>query len=248
MTFHHKLLALIFVNLALMCYAISQEFAWYYILFAWLGSKIFNAIGHEIGMHRLWTHRSFNTTRLKEFILHLFATPLLYGSSITYVGVHRHHHMYADTEKDSHIISPWYSMLFYKRNKNYNINPKLVADVIKDPYHKFFHKNYFYINVLILILCLALLGPVITGWSLSFMVVYNWLAACALNVLGHTPALGYRKFNTVDRSANNTVLQFLFWGVGLHNNHHANPSSWTVKTTKYEVDFPGFLIKHFFKK
>ena len=77
------------IHLALVLYAMFTEWSWWFLLGSFLTAKIFNAVGNEIALHRLWCHKAFTTSRWKEFVLHFFATPLLYGSSITYAGIHR---------------------------------------------------------------------------------------------------------------------------------------------------------------
>lgn len=213
---------------------------------AWILAKLFNAIGNEIALHRLWTHKSFKTTKFKELLLHCFSMPLLYGSSITYAGVHRQHHAYSDTERDPHITRPWWKVVFYVRNEKYSIETRLVSDLIKDPYHKFFHKNYFKLNVLLLILLLLVFGIEITGYFLSFNIIYNFIAAGLVNVLGHRPEYGTRPYDTNDNSSNNTFLKWLTWNEGYHNNHHHKPGSYTYALNPGEFDFPALLIEKFF--
>ncbi len=227
-------------------YVMIFHWSWWLLLLAIIVSKLFNAIGNEIALHRLWCHKSFQTERWKEVILHIFSIPLLYGTSITYSGVHRQHHAYADTEKDPHITRPWWKVFFYIRNKNYSIENKFVSDLIRDPWHKWTHKNYFKLNLLLFLLFLLFLGPIYTGWLLSFMVIYNFIGAGLVNVFGHRPEHGTRPFETKDSSSNNFYLQMLTWNEGLHNNHHKYPNSYTYVHNKGDFDFPAFLIKKFF--
>lgn len=246
LTFQQKLLAMLALHFTILVYVLAFHWSFFLLFGAWLVAKIFNAVGNEIALHRLWTHKSFKTSRIKEFILHLFAIPLLYGSSITYAGVHRQHHAYSDTEKDPHITRPWYKVVFYIRNEKYSIETKLVADLIKDPWHKFVHKNYFKINICLLLICWAIFGIEITGYFLSFNIIYNFIAAGLVNVLGHRPEYGSRNYDTRDQSTNNSFLKWLTWNEGYHNNHHYKPNSYTYALNPGEFDFPGILIKMLF--
>lgn len=245
-SFHHKLLLFLLIHFILMMYVLVSSWSIYMLFVAWIVAKIFNAIGNEIALHRLWTHKSFKTKKWKEILLHCFSFPLLYGSSITYAGIHRQHHAFSDTEKDPHITYPWWKVVFYVRNKNYSIDPKIVADLIRDPCHKFFHKNYFKINVLLLIFLLIAFGIDFTGYFLSFNIIYNFIAAGLVNVLGHRPIYGERKYETKDLSSNNKFLKWLTWNEGYHNNHHYKPNSYTYALNPGEFDFPAILIKYFF--
>lgn len=243
-TFNQKLIGLVFVHIGILTYAMITDFSWWYLLFGYLFAKLANMLGHEIGMHRLWSHNSFKTTKLKEYILHAFAFPMLFGSTIVYAAVHRDHHKYADTPKDPH-REGLMDKLFYVRDQGYQIKPRSVYDLVKDPTHKFLHDNYLKLNTLILVLVLVLLGPVVTGWTLSFVIVYMWIGGLTVNTLGHDPSKGYRNFETDDKSTNNYFLQFVFPGVGLHNNHHAHPGKYRLSMAKGEHDFPAWIIEHF---
>jgi fatty-acid desaturase len=91
-SFHTKLLSMLGIHTVLVVYAMFSAWGWWTLLWAYIAAKIFNAVGNEVALHRLWCHKAFKTARWKEFVLHFFATPLLYGSSITYAGIHRQHH------------------------------------------------------------------------------------------------------------------------------------------------------------
>jgi stearoyl-CoA desaturase (delta-9 desaturase) len=209
---------------------------------------MFNVLGNECGLHRLWCHKSYKTQPWKEWILHVFAVPLLYGSSIVYAGIHRQHHAYSDTEKDPHITRPWWKAVFYVRNKKHNIEHRFVSDLTKSPIHRWIHRNYFIINAGLLFVMLLAIGPILTGWTLSFMVIYNFLTAGLVNVLGHRPEYGARTFDTNDRSSNNLLVQIVSWNEGLHNHHHHNAGAWDFRVNRHDFDFPALWIKYFFMK
>ena len=247
LTYNQKLISLVLVHCCLVIYAILTNFRWDFLIAAYLLAKLFNMLGHEIGMHRLWSHNSFETTKIKEFILHLFALPILFGSTVVYAAVHKDHHATADTSKDPHLES-LREKLFYVRESSYKIKIKYVIDLLRDPIHKFFHIHYIRLNVLILLLSILILGPILTGWFLSFMIVYMWFGGLAINSLGHTSKYGYRNFDTPDKSSNNYILQYIFPGIGLHNNHHAHPGRYNLAMTNKEHDICGWVIKQFFIK
>ena len=247
LTFNQKLIGLVLVHCSLMVYAMMTNFRWDFLLVAYLLAKLFNMLGHEIGLHRLWSHRSFETTKFKEYVLHLFALPILFGSTVIYTAVHKDHHATADTPRDPHLES-LREKLFYIRESNYKIKIKYVTDLLRDPLHKFLHIHYLKLNVLILFLAILIVGPVLTGWFLSFIIVYIWIGGLAINSLGHMPNWGYRNFDTPDNSSNNYILQFMFPGIGLHNNHHAHPNMYNLAITKKEHDMCGWVIKTFFIK
>lgn len=247
MSWHQKLMVMLAIHFSIFMFAIITEFSWWYLLFGYVFSKVFNILGFEIGLHRLWSHKSFTTKPWKEYLLHVFAFPLLYGSSIVFSGVHRQHHAYSDTKKDPHIVTPRWKSIFYIREKGFKIESKFVSDLIHSPTHKWIHRHYFPLNVLLLVLFLALFGPVITGWFLSFMVIYNFVSAALFNILTHVPELGTRTFDTKDNSTNNWFVQLITWSEGLHNHHHYDSKKWDFRVNKGDIDIPALFIKYLFK-
>jgi|688.fasta_scaffold85553_4 fatty-acid desaturase len=247
LTFHQKLMGLLLIHFIILVYTFSVKFSIPMFILGMVIAKIFNAVGNEVALHRLWCHKSFKTDKWKEYLLHCFAVPLLYGTSITYTGVHRQHHAYADTDKDPHITRPWWKVVFYVRNEKYAIENKFVSDLVRQPEHKWLHKHYFQINLLILLLFILIFGIQLTGWLLSYMIIHNFIAAGLVNVLGHRPEYGTRPFDTRDNSSNNTFLKWFTWNEGYHNNHHNNAGSYTYVVEKGQFDFPAIIIEKFFK-
>lgn len=248
LSFHTKLMCMLFIHFSLFFYSVIYHWNWSFFLIALVIAKLIGYIGNEIGMHRFWSHKSFKTEKWKEMLMHICAVPLLCGSSIAFVGIHRQHHAYSDTEHDPHQTNSALKTLFYIRDSKTQISPKIVADLIKCPVHKFLHEHYFKINIIVLLFALVILGPIYTGWFVSGSVVYSFIVIGLVNIYGHKPQYGKRNFETNDKSTNNFWLQALTWNHGLHNNHHKYPSNYRMNINPREFDFPGWLIEKFFMK
>ena len=63
-----------------------------------------------------------------------------------------------------------------------------------------------------------------------------------VNVLGHIPSLGYRNYETADKSSNFPFLGYFGWGQGWHNNHHKFPDRFNFGIKWWEFD-PCRLFK-----
>ncbi|MGD8289783.1 MAG: fatty acid desaturase, partial [Gemmatimonadota bacterium] len=64
------------------------------------------------GYHRYFSHRSYKTSRLGQFFLAFLCQSSAQRGVVWWSAIHRHHHLYSDTEHDVH--SPrhhgfWYS-------------------------------------------------------------------------------------------------------------------------------------------
>ena len=68
-------------------------------------------LGITLGYHRLMTHRAFKTSRWMERLLATIGVLALQRSPVEWVGHHRMHHSFSDTDKDPHDASKgfWFS-------------------------------------------------------------------------------------------------------------------------------------------
>ena len=63
---------------------------------------LFTGFGVAVGLHRLFAHHSFKANRLLKIILAVAGSMALEGSMISWVAIHRRHHMFSDQEGDPH--------------------------------------------------------------------------------------------------------------------------------------------------
>ena len=117
----------------------------YLILFAYVTYMLIVTIGITYGYHRYFSHKEFEANNWQEVIM-LYCGLLCGGRSpLTWVGVHRMHHTYSDTELDPHspIKGLWWSYLLWQNHKIDLAKDKIwvVKDMMKDPYLKFFHNH-----------------------------------------------------------------------------------------------------------
>ena len=72
-----------------------------FALAAWLLASFLLALGNSAGFHRLLTHRSYVTVAPLRYALTLLSVAHA-GSPVLWVGVHRIHHAFSDTDLDPH--------------------------------------------------------------------------------------------------------------------------------------------------
>ena len=168
-----------------------------------------------------------------------------------WAAVHRKHHAFTDVEGDPHspILTSWHKVLFtnaamYRRVAR---DPETVArygkDMPADRWDKvLFDRGLLGLGIGIAALVLTL-GP---GYALVAIVVhitYYLGIGGAINGLGH-------HFGTRPYENSATNMQWLAWftgGEGLHNNHHAAPTSARFSLAKGEYDIGWFAIRVFRK-
>ena len=106
-------------------------------------------LGVTLGYHRLLSHRSFVVPKwLERFFATCGALSCQHGP-IDWVGLHRHHHSFSDTEVDHHNSKRgfWWSHMgwMFKDVEALKAVPKLSADLIKDPYYRFLNKYFLFL-------------------------------------------------------------------------------------------------------
>ena len=118
------------------------------LLYGYITYWIVALIGITYGYHRYFSHKSYNASPMVEIWL-LYIGLLCGGrSALTWSGVHRMHHVYADTPKDPHSVKnhPWYVILFSLWSVD-SIPRKFLIDLIRNPRVMFFHKYGTYIFI-----------------------------------------------------------------------------------------------------
>jgi fatty-acid desaturase len=190
-------------------------------------------LGVTIGYHRLLSHRAFRVPHwLERFFATCGALSCQHGP-IDWVGLHRHHHKFSDTEVDHHtsLRGFWWSHMgwMFQTIPAMGAVPRLTGDLVKDPYYRWLN-NWFLVLQLPLAGLLFWIGTVTGagGWALvlwgiplRLVLVYHctWLVNSATHLWGETAhASG-------DGSRNNPWVAALTFGEGWHNNHHAFPHS-----------------------
>ena len=191
-------------------------------------------------LHRALAHRAI---RLRPWLAMTCRVILWLTTGIEprqWVAVHRKHHAFTDVEGDPHspVLRGYAAVQFgnvgmYRKVANDKATvARYARDIPADRWDRlFFDHALVGLGIGIGILCLAL------GWQVGVvaaavhMVTYLMLNA-AVNAVGHT-------FGTRPRAGLATNSQWLAWltsGEGLHNNHHAAPTSAHLALAKGEMD------------
>src|ERR1700693_3919561 len=116
------------------------------------------------GYHRYFSHRSFRTSRVFQFILAFMAMTSLQKGVLWWAAHHRHHHRYSDQEEDLHSPSQsgfWWSHVGWILADSYNQTRKdLIPDLYRYPELRWLDK-YHAVPGVTLAVVLFLLG----GWG-----------------------------------------------------------------------------------
>ncbi len=162
-----------------------------------------------------------------------------------WIAVHRKHHAFTDVEGDPHspVLLGWFkvqrsNVSLYRREAR---NPDTMARYAKD-LPATWADRWFYDHALLGLaigigVLVVLFGPLI-GLLAAFVHVNVYLGgSAAVNAVAHH--FGRRPYP--NRAGNLQWLALITAGEGLHNNHHAAPTSARLSHRWFEVD-PGWWV------
>ncbi len=197
------------------------------------------------GYHRYFSHRSFRTSRVGQFVLAWLAQSSAQRGILWWAAKHRHHHKHSDTAADVH--SPlhrgfWYSHVgwIFKRQQGVT-NYAAVPDLTKFPELVWLDRHPYLPATVLGVGTWLLLGwpGLIVGFFWSTVVLYH--ASFSINSLAHVH--GKQRYVTGDDSRNNWWLALITFGEGWHNNHHAYMASTRQGFRWYEIDLTFYVLK-----
>lgn len=196
-------------------------------------------VGLTVTLHRALTHRAVQLPRPLEYLFTLFGVLGGTGSSIAWVAMHRAHHAYVDTPRDPHSPEKLGWKIFFSVY-DYSFNPRHAGHLLRDRFHLFVHR-YYALFLLAWAAGLALIDPLILLFGFLMPVFAQITVSNLTSILTHS--IGYRRFETKDRSVNNALIAFVGWGEGWHNNHHAFPRRPYFGRSWWEIDAGSIVIR-----
>jgi stearoyl-CoA desaturase (delta-9 desaturase) len=203
-----------------------------------LGTFYLRMFGITAGYHRYFSHRSFKTGRVMQFLFALLGTLAAQKGVLWWAANHRHHHRHSDDDHDVHSPTKkgfwWSHMGWIVCEKYTETDYALIKDFAKFPELVWLNHNWYYP----LLAAWALLWPIcgFEGfvWGGLISTVMLWHGTFTINSLSHV--YGTRRYETTDTSRNNPFLALLTMGEGWHNNHHYYPAAANQGFFWWELD------------
>ena len=196
------------------------------------------------GYHRYFSHRSFKTGRVMQFLLAFFAQTSSQKGVLWWAAHHRVHHKLSDQPGDVH--SPvqntfWYAHVEWLFDGTSATRWDKIRDFAKYPELRWLNKYWAVPPVLLAVACTLVAGwpGLFIGFFLS--TVLTWHTTFLINSATHV--WGKKRFDTPDESRNNFFTALLTLGEGWHNNHHYYQSSCRNGFYWWEIDITYYFIK-----
>ncbi len=212
------------------------------------------------GYHRYFSHRSYKTSRVFQFLLGVLGASSAQKGPIWWASHHRHHHRHSDTPEDLHspiVYGIYYAHVGWVLSSEFvHTRYELVKDLMQFPELRFLEKYNLLAPILLGVFTFYLgvflnsyypeLGTsgfqmLVWGFFISTVLVYH--GTFCINSFTHL--LGKRRFKTTDQSRNNLLLALITLGEGWHNNHHFYPGSEPQGFYWWEIDISHYILTVF---
>ena len=190
-----------------------------------------SGMGITMGYHRLFSHKSYQTNVLIEWILMIFGTLALENTILKWSSDHRKHHNKAETEDDPYSITKgfWYAHIGWVIENTSEEKNKVVGvkDLEKKSAVRFQKKYYFSIAIIggfIVPYLIGLsferpIGALLWGSFLRVTLVHH--ATFFINSLCHY--VGRRTYDSESTARDSWFMSLFTFGEGYHNYHHKFP-------------------------
>jgi stearoyl-CoA desaturase (delta-9 desaturase) len=201
--------------------------------------------GVTAGYHRYFSHRSFKTSRVGQFLLAVLAQSSAQRGVIWWAAIHRHHHLHSDTELDVH--SPRHRGFLYSHvgwifsRRNDEVDYSTVPDLTRYPELVWLERHPYFVATVLAVGCFLFAGwpGLVVGFFWSTVLLYH--GSFMINSLAHVH--GTQRYLTGDDSRNNWWLALITMGEGWHNNHHAYQRSTRQGFRWWEIDPTYYILK-----
>jgi stearoyl-CoA desaturase (Delta-9 desaturase) len=227
---------------------------------------VLTGLGITVGFHRLFTHRSFDTSRPVRYLFAVLGSMAVEGPVITWVADHRKHHAFADEEGDPHsphtthgtgmlatVKGLWHAHIGWMFEGVGRADKlRYAPDLMKDRVLRGISASFFPLMFLSLAIPFAI-GYLIGGTLTDALLGLLWGGAVRIFLLHHVTwsinsvchFFGRRRFDTTDKSTNVPWLSVLSFGESWHHNHHAFPTSAShgLRWWELALDPGGLLIR-----
>jgi stearoyl-CoA desaturase (delta-9 desaturase) len=242
LTGYHLVLAVL-----LPVYLLNHKPEWTMLLVTFILLYI-TGLSITAGYHRLFSHTTYKTNRIIEFIYLFFGSMATQGSALRWSHDHRIHHAHIDEDKDPYTVKRgfWHAHFIWLFRAQEPIKEKVVSDLLRNPLIKFQHK-YFEILMVVTNLIVTLLvgyflndyfGAFVFSWLLRlfFLHHFTWF----INSLAHY--WGHQNYSTEHSAVDNYIISLLTFGEGYHNYHHTFAHDYRNGIRWYHFDPTKWLI------
>jgi stearoyl-CoA desaturase (delta-9 desaturase) len=204
--------------------------AWW--LLPWPFVHTFTGLMVTVGLHRYWSHRTFETTRFWRYVMALWPALVAQGSGMAWATAHLTHHIHSDKAGDPHYIK--WDYLLWKRYNNVPMFMGRMKRLLADRPAVFAHR---YGMVIWLAFSATLL---LIDWKVF---VYGYgMALGTVQVFG---AIHQMTAHKNDEPRDLPLMEFLLpmFGEWNHKYHHDHPGRKDLRMAWWHIDIGYQFIR-----
>ncbi len=219
-------------------------FSWSGVALA-VGLYYVRMFGVTGGYHRYFSHATFKTGRVFQFILAVLAMTSSQKGVLWWAAHHRVHHKESDKPTDVHskkqdgffwshvgwILSRRYDDTLYSEIPDFAKYPELV----------FINRHWYIVPATFGVGLFLAGGWFALVWGFFVSTALLWHGTFSINSVAHW--FGRRRYQTTDESKNSFSLALVTLGEGWHNNHHYFPKSCSQGFYWWEIDVTYYVIR-----
>lgn len=248
---------IILISLAIN-YSANYHVGWFEIILAVAGYYGAN-ISVGIGLHRLWSHNSYKTNKVVEFILVMISAGTLQGPVLAWASDHHKHHTYTDKDNDPHsplkyknpilgFLWSHIAWMLFGEGSYKNIDRVTMVKLGKSSMLRWQLKYYWQIAAFMTIVAPAIVGYAFGGTLTSAYAGFLFIglgrtlqqqATFCVNSLCHF--IGSKKYSKSTAGDIWWMAIFLL-GENWHNFHHAFPSDYRNGSRWHQFDVHKWII------
>ena len=243
--------------------SIAYAFYWPNLVLAFVFYLLF-AHGVTVGLHRLFTHKSFEANRPLKIALAVLGSMAVEGSVIGWVADHRRHHRFVEQDGDPHtparpesqplgkLRGLWHAHMGWFYAGSITSREKFASDLLADRDLVIVDRLFLPLSVLSFAIPFGI-GYAITGEFSGALAAFIWAGVLRVALFHHVSwcinsvchVFGKRPFRTTDESTNVAPLAVLSMGEAWHNAHHAFPTLARHGVDGGQVDSSAWMIRLF---
>jgi fatty-acid desaturase len=190
----------------------AESYNWLWLtLFAYMVIQV----SVSVGLHRYYTHRSFECSRFWQYFFAVVGTLSFHASPIAFVHVHHAHHKYADTDKDSHVAG-WRFFFLRRYQVPEGMNSRVLIRLARDPF-QIFLLEYSAALCLLLFVTLFLVSPTLALFGYVTPIALYFFFTAVHQTTSHTHK-GPRDMQWLE-----LLMPICEWR---HAYHHKYPTRW----------------------
>lgn len=225
---------------------------------AWACAHLyFSTFGVALGLHRYFSHRSYNSREPLTTIVAITSTLCFQGGPIFWAAAHKMHHRFTEGYGDPHSAGRGFmwshiQWMFYRNPNGFSYSKAIssVRDLRANRMFALLERHSTTLNVgtlaLLFVVSLSLGRLDLFFWLGPIRILSVWHATWLINSYAHRASF-FRKAITPVSLRSSHFMSLILGGEGDHNYHHKHPSIPRHSANRFHLDYSYWLLVLFRK-